>query len=221
MKSFLYRFPKASEYGRMIPKSRFFEHSFSNSRLKKLFTHEVERIQWSYKLSPETVNLPAADGVYEIQIISIIQRETELNTDILRAVDRTIPSKIIFINEFENKIRYSAAYKRKSEADKSRQVISDYIHTDWIEPGKIEAKDLPVALNLLGLYERLLFSIIPVEQKEGESLAELIERYDMIQKIGKEITAREKKMLGQKQFNRKVEINSELKQLQGKLEELL
>jgi hypothetical protein len=221
MKSFCYKFPSAAKYGRVIPKSKILENSSRSRKLRQLFIDEVEKIEWLYKLSVETINLPAADDVYEIQIISITQRKPKLNTDILLAVDKAIPSRIIFINGFEDKIRYSAAYKRKSEADKTKKVISGYFHTSWVEPGKIEERELPVALNLNGLYERLFLSIIPFVKKDEESLAGLIERCDMIQSLEKEVSALKKKMLLQKQFNRKVEINGELKMLQGKLEDLV
>ncbi|MFC1509800.1 DUF4391 domain-containing protein [Candidatus Omnitrophota bacterium] len=56
----------------MLPKNKIFEHASPTSAVKKLFVREVEKIIWSYKLSPETINLPAKVGILEIQIFTII-----------------------------------------------------------------------------------------------------------------------------------------------------
>ncbi len=53
-----FTFPQKAFLGRNIPKNRIYEHASPTKALKELFVREVDRITWSYKLSPETLNLP-------------------------------------------------------------------------------------------------------------------------------------------------------------------
>ena len=56
-------YPAKAEVGRVIPKTKFYEHAAVNSRLKDLFVKQVEQITWQYKLAAETINLLAKDDV--------------------------------------------------------------------------------------------------------------------------------------------------------------
>ena len=65
-----YAFPKAAAFGKVLAKSKIYEHAAPGSKVKGLFVKEVEKIIWAYKLSPATINLPAGSGVQEIQIFT-------------------------------------------------------------------------------------------------------------------------------------------------------
>jgi hypothetical protein len=77
----------------------------------------VEEIVWRYKLAPATLSLPASFGVKEIQVFSIALRTAELKEEVLRTLDRAIPSLPFFELRFQGKVRFGAAYKRLSEAN--------------------------------------------------------------------------------------------------------
>lgn len=89
----LYDWPRASAFGRVIPKNKIYEHVGATTALKDLFVREVDQIVWSHKLAPETINLPATKAVAEIQVFRIMQREKDLSFDALRAIDRAIRSR--------------------------------------------------------------------------------------------------------------------------------
>ncbi len=116
----LYNFPKAAAFGRMLAKNKIYNHATPSSKVKELFVKEVEKIIWSHKLSPATINLPASDGVQEIQVFSISLRTEELSQAILHTIDKAIPSPIFFELNYGSKTKYAASYKRPSEADKSQ-----------------------------------------------------------------------------------------------------
>jgi len=143
----LYDFPKAAAFGRIVAKTKIYEHASPNSRVKELFVREIEKITWAYKLSPATINLPAGEGVQELQIFVITLRTETLAHEVLRAIDKAIPSPILFQLNYNGKSRYVAAYKRISEADKSKWVISSYFETEWIADN-LEKTELPVVLNM-------------------------------------------------------------------------
>ena len=213
------RYPKQAAFGRTLPKNKIYEHSGANTRLKDLFVEQVEQIVWQYKLAPETINLPAKSGVPELQIFNIQLKTADLNLDVLRCIDGAVQFPIIFELSFEGRTQVVAAYKRPNESDGSRWVLSDYFATAWL-PSDIERAAMPLALDLGGLYERVLHRLIPTPVRPQESLADLVARVEQVAAKKREVEKVASKLAKEKQFNRKVEINALLRQLKNELEQL-
>lgn len=214
--SALIAYPKQAAFRRVLPKSKIYEHSGANTRLKELFVEQVEQIIWQYKLAPETLHLPARPGVPEIQIFSIQLKTPELHGDVLRCIDGAIHFPIVFELSFEGKTQVIAAYKRPNEADASRWVLSDYFASEWL-PTESERTAMPIALHLGGLYEQLLHRLIPLPARPQETLAELVPRVEQAQAKQREVDKASARLAKEKQFNRKVELNAQLRQLKNEL----
>ncbi|MBU2741556.1 DUF4391 domain-containing protein [Acidithiobacillus albertensis] len=212
-------YPKQAAFGRNLPKNKIYEHSGANTRLKDLFIEQVEQIVWQYKLAPETINLSAKPGVPELQIFSIQLKTAELNLDVLRCIDGAVQFPIIFELSFDGRTQVVAAYKRPNESDASRWVLSDYFATAW-SPSGIERAAMPLALDLGGLYEQVLHRLIPTPARPQESLTDLVARVELVAAKQREVEKAASKLAKEKQFNRKVEINANLRQLKNELEEL-
>lgn len=212
-------YPKQAAFGRILPKNKIYEHSGANTRLKDLFVEQVEQIVWQYKLAPETINLPARPEVPELQIFSIQLKTSELNLDVLRCIDGAVQFPILFELNFDGRTQVIAAYKRPSESDGSRWVLSDYFATAWL-PSGLERAAMPLALDLGGLYEQALHRLIPTPARPQESIADLVARVELVAAKQREVEKAASKLAKEKQFNRKVEINATLRQLKSELEEL-
>ena len=210
--STLIAYPKQTAVGRVLPKSKIYEHGGVNTRLKEMFVQQVEQIVWAFKLAPETLHLPERPGVAEIQVFSIQLKTPELHQDVLRSIDGAIPFPIVFELVFEGKTQVIAAYKRPNEADASRWVLSDYFASEWVSAG-CEHTAMPIALHLGGLYEQLLHRLIPLPVRPQETLAELVARVEQAQAKQREVDKVSARLTKEKQFNRKVEINAQLRQL--------
>jgi hypothetical protein len=217
--SALINYPNQASFGRVLPKNKIYEHSGANARLKALFVEQVEQIVWQYKLAPETVNLPAKPGVPEVQILRVVLKKQGVSFDVLKCIDGAVQFPIVFELEHEDKIKVIAAHKRPSDADASKWVVSDYFSTAWI-PANSKRSDMPVVLDLAGLYETLLQRLIPLATRAHESFTALVERLGCVRAKQCEIEKVRAKLAKEKQFNRKVEINSTLRQLNNELEEL-
>ena len=212
-------YPKQATFGRNLPKNKIYEYSSANTRLKDLFVEQVEQIVWQYKLAPETINLPAKYGVPEIQVFAIQLKTPELNLDVLRCIDGAVQFPIIFELSFDGQTQVIAAYKRPNESDASRWVLSDYFATAWL-PSDCERAAMPLALDLGGLYEQALHRLIPTPARPQESLADLVARVELVAAKQREVEKAASRLAKEKQFNRKVEINAHLRQLQTELQEL-
>jgi len=157
--------------------------------------------------------------VPEIQVFAIQLKTPELNLDVLRCIDGAVQFPIIFELSFDGQTQVIAAYKRPNESDASRWVLSDYFATAWL-PSDCERAAMPLALDLGGLYEQALHRLIPTPARPQESLADLVARVEQVAAKQREVEKAASRLAKEKQFNRKVEINAHLRQLQTELQEL-
>ncbi len=216
----LFDYPGQAAFGRIVAKNKIYDRVKSSRKIQDAFVSQVGKIIWQYKLAPKTTNLSETAKVKEIEIFELVSKTDSLDKNILRCIDKAIAHPIIFHLTYANKIKVIATYKRPSEADASKWVISDeYFETDWL-PADIERQKLPVVLNLSSLYEHILRELIPLQPRENESLESHIERMGQVIAKDKEVTKLETRMNKEKQFNRKVEMNADLRKLQDKVKRL-
>ncbi len=212
----LFAYPQAAKFGRVVPKNKIYEHADAKTALKERFVTEVDQITWAYKLAPETVNLGGSEAVPEIQVFQVKQRGDRLSEDVLRAMDRAIPFPILFELVSGAKRRTVAAFKRPNEGGKSKWVVSDYFWADW-QKGDSERESLPVALDLPGLYDKILTALMPVSPQHEEDIQARVDRVEAIRAKEKEVARIKTRLAKEKQFNRKVQINKTLRTAQQEL----
>jgi hypothetical protein len=215
----LFEYPRGAALGRVVPKARIYEHAGADSALRDLFVEQVDQIVWRFKLAPETLNLSATRSVPEIQVFEIALRAGMLDEDVLRAIDRAIPFPLIFELTHAGMRRASAAFKRPSEADNSRWVVSDYFAAEW-EVEDAPRQPLPVALNLGSLYDRMLSALMPAPAQADEDIQARVERMEAIRAKEREVERIRARLTREKQFNKRVAINAELRAARIELEQL-
>jgi hypothetical protein len=223
MTAAFFDYPKAAAFGRVVPKSRIYEHAGASTALRDLFVTQVDQIVWKYKLAPETTNLAATKAVSEIQVFGISMRSSKLDEDVLRAIDRAIPFPLIFELTWSGKRKAVAAFKRPSDADSTKWVVSGYFATDWA-PDDAARRPLPVALNLGGLYDALITALMPKPAAEaehaGEDIQARVARMEAIRAKTREVDRIKARLAREKQFNKRVAINAELRAARQELERL-
>lgn len=215
----IFAYPKQAEFNRVLPKSKIYEHGTPSRAVRDCFVSQVNQIIWKYKLAPETINLPARPGVPEIEIFSIDLKTADLNIEVLRCIDKAIPLPIFYNLNFDGRIKIIAAYKRPNDADSSRWVVGDYFESQWI-PSNSERSALPVALDMAGLYEHMLRRLMPFSARSNETIKDQVERLAQLRSKQTESTKLEAHLLKEKQFNRKVEINAQLRSINTDIEAL-
>lgn len=215
----LFAYPKQAEFNRVLPKSKIYEHARPSRSIKERFVAEVDQIVWKYKLAPETINLPARPGVPEIEIFAVSLRTGEISESVLRTIDKAIPYPIFFEVSHGERIKSIIAYKRPSDSDSAKWVIDAYFETSWL-PAENGREPLPVALDLFSLYEQILRRHIVLPAMPGESLKAQVERMNAIRAKQAECRKLEVRLQQEIQFNRKVELNRELRTLKNELDSL-
>src|SRR5690242_4951513 len=111
MSSALFAYPKQAAFQRVLPKNKIYEHASPSRAVRERFVAEIGQIVWQYKLSPETVNLPARSGVVEIEIFGIALKTEEISETVLRCIDKAIPLPIVYELTYNNRIKTTMAYK--------------------------------------------------------------------------------------------------------------
>lgn len=214
----MFQYPERTRKDRILPKNKVYGNAQSSNAVRQRFVTQVEQIIWRNLLVPETVNLPARDGIEGIQVFEIALKAGELKEDVLRSLDRAIPWRLFFELTFQGKARFAAAYKRPSDGSSGAPVVEDYYLTPW-QPAETPRLALPVALDLATLYEQMLFrhmeaSPLAITSRAGESVADAVERCKSIRSYEREIRRLEAALRRERQFNRKVEINARLRKAQ-------
>lgn len=215
----IFAYPKQAAFNRVLPKSKIYEHGSPTRAVRDAFVAQVNQIIWQYKLAPETINLPARPGVPEIEIFSLELKTPEVNEDVLRCIDKAIPLPIFYNLTFEGGVKTVAAYKRPSDADASRWVVDSYFSSPWL-PASGERSALPVVLDMAGLYEQMLRRLMPFPARSGETLKDHVERLSQLRSKQTEYAKLEARLHKEKQFNRKVELNSQLRTIKTGIETL-
>ena len=217
--SALFDFPPQAKVGRVLPKSKIYQHGRVSTALRERFVRQVEQITWQYKLAPETINLPARAGIEEIEVFDLALKTETVDEDVLRAIDRAIPLPIVFQLQHGQRTRMAAAYKRPSAAETGKWVIDGYFASAW-QPAAAERRALPIALDLHNLYDQLLRSLLPQAARPGESLPEQVERLTRLRILQNEYSKLEARLHREKQFNRKVALNAELRKIGANMDNL-
>ncbi len=218
MNAVLFDYPKKAFFGKTIPKSKFYEHGNVSSKLKDLFVKQVEQITWLYKLAPETINVQATKDVPEIQVFEIALKEDDLNEDILACIDKTVKFPIIFEIKSAVGVKTVCALKTRSIGDSWK--ISQYMQSSAC-PVDSARVPLDVGLNLNLVYEQMIRAVCDINPKAGESLEDLVERRAVIKSKAALIDVLNKKIQAEKQFNKKVELNSKLRNMANELKQLM
>jgi len=215
----LVQWPAAAKVDRLIPKGRFYAEASAGAALRQRFVDEVHRVRWAYKLGEESLHLVPGETVTEIQVFVIELKGSELDNSVLVSIDRSIPSQIIFELRRETgrgaEQAMTAAYKRSGGTTKT----ADYFRTAWI--GADEPRmPLPAALDMDRLYGQILGVLLPHPMRPSEQLSEAIERMSRIRSLGREVSALEKRVRAEPQFNRKVGLRDQLRTKQAELDDM-
>ncbi|HEX7260222.1 MAG TPA: DUF4391 domain-containing protein, partial [Luteolibacter sp.] len=216
----MFAYPPSTRFGKAVPKTRIHAAASSNKRIRELFTAQIAEILWLHKLSPETLHLPARHGIAEIQVFSLHLKSPQLDPAILRTLDKAIPFPLLVEIHHGESIRFAATYKRLSEADASKWVIEGSFLTDWFHTSSLILHPLPVSLDLAALHDQLIARHVPLPPRPGESLRDLVARHHALQSKQREAAQLEAKLAREKHFNRKVELNQQLRTLSAELSDL-
>lgn len=212
--------PESTAFDRRVPKQKLYENLSVPAALKRSVIAEIKTIWWRNKLATATVNLAQGSAVLEIEVFEIELATGELNEEVLRLMDCRIHYHLLFVLTFENRAQAWIGYKEAAASDNGAFKVRRYYHTDWMPR---DALHLRIdGLNMDAVYESFVRRIAgdKLQTDSGESLKESVERDEKKRQLEKQISALENKMRQEKQLNRQMEMNAELKRLRMECERI-
>lgn len=214
----MFGFPASTEFGKRIPKQKFYENIDITPALKRVFVEQIRLIYWRNKLATTTLSVALGEKVTEIEVFEVRLNNPQLDEAVLRQIDKEIPYHILFILTCEAKAQAWIGYKEAAASGGNAFKVSRYYHTEWVPENELQFH--VEGLSMDAVYENLVRQIAgeALQVKEaGESLQASVERDEKRRRLEKQITALESKIHREKQLNRRVEINVELKKLRKEL----
>ena len=212
---------KATEFNRRIPKAKFYENINITTSLKRLFVDQIKNIYWRNKIASTTTNLNEGKYVTEIEVFEINLISPQVDIELLKSIDSVIPYHILYILEYNGNYQAWIGYKESTNIEKKISKVERYYHTNWFEE-----KDLIVkleGLNLDDVYENLVRQVAGDKLQSAnstETLKQSVERDKEIETLQKQINTLKNKIRKEKQLNKQIEMNSELKKLRKVLEKI-
>ena len=214
--------PKSTEFNKRIPKQKFYENLWVTPAVRKAFAEQIKIIYWRNKLAATTLNLAPGEQVTEIEVLEIRLASPDLDEKVLRLIDSKIPYHILFLLEYHGKYQAWTAYKEAAGSGTNAFKVSNYYHTDWLPEDKLPLKI--EGLSIDKVYENFVRQIagdaLRSEEGKSESLKESVERDNRRQELEKQIAALQTKVHREKQLNKQVQLNTELKKRRKELEVL-
>ena len=212
--------PKSTEFNKRIPKQKFYDNLNVSPALKRSFIDQIKVIYWANKIAAATLNLAEGKNVTEIEVFEVRLNVPTLDEAVLKQIDREIPYHILFIMEYEDKYKAVIGYKEESSGNTAFKV-NCYYSTEWMN-----ADALPLKLEGLSVdsvYENFVRQIAGnalAASTSGETLKESVDRDEKRQALQTQIAKLQAKIKKEKQLNRQMQMNSELKELKEELNSL-
>ena len=211
--------PKTTEFNKRIPKQKFYENMDISPALKKVFVEQVRIIYWKNKIAASTTNLAAGTDVTELEVFEVRLSSPVLDDSLLRQIDKEIPYHILFLLEYQGKYQAWIGYKEAAASGNKAFKVNGYYHTEWLVEDELPLK--LEGLTVDAVYENFVRQIAGDKLKTeaaGESLKESVARDEQKQALQKQIATLRAKIRKEKQLNKQMQMNTELKKLKKELE---
>lgn len=205
----MFKLPETTKLNKIIPKNAF--DSFTNTKQKREFAESISRIIWFNKISVDTTNLQSKE-ILEIQIFSIEVKEKVKIKSILNIIDKAISYPIIFIIKHGKSVYLSTSPKHNNPKNEDLAVIDYTYSTDWFTENENEFQ-IELKNDVDWVYKTFCEQFNK-SKATVKDLKELVATQREVDSLNKEIEKVKLAIARSKQFNKKVELNMKLKELE-------
>ena len=213
-----------------IAKKNFYTYADMTSADKTLFTDNIAKITLTYQLHTKNTNItPYTDSEREYPMINVMEVALDKGEKLKRIAEiimRSIPYPMVLIFIFEEKYQVWTAHQRVNQNDETKNVLEDFVCTEWLD--NLDFIDISTMnmSNFYTLYSDIVDcisiynakSIVNITDMTGEKARAITSE---IQAIDDEITMLKAKMKKETQFNKRVELNIQIKKLEQKRNQIV
>jgi len=234
--------PPDARVDQRVPKKLLLEQGAPTAADKRQIQDGIEEMTWVAALKPTNVGVPAfRDEVreyLEIAVLTVALRPTAKLPRLIELIHRAIPYPLVLVTEHRDSVNLSLAHKRWSQGEAGRVVIEDLrqVPLNPDTPSAEEASFLASlavsrlpARDLFALYDGLLERLAALEAaritgafvppESPDRASAMRDGLDTHAQLQRDLAALRAKAEKEKQINRRVELNLEIKRLEAKLTE--
>ncbi len=237
----LLKLPDPCLVDKKIFKKMFYENFKFSSQDKKYFKDDIIQIQWLYSIKPENSNISEFVNEQfeykEVAFISIELRKlnsSKMSSRIPEIVHRSIPYGTLIILYDKESAIISASQKRISKTTKDEIVVEEIVSTEpiskdnhfkYLDGFSFSNFDLTNLMQFNLSILKMLVSILSI-QKIGQivsCISDPVEKkriIDRIENYENKIVSLKKELKNETQFNKKMEINVKIKNIETQVIEL-
>lgn len=209
------KFPQSTKVGKPVPKNAFYKHLEVNAKIKQHFVDDVVGINWLYKFAPSTLNVADGTKVHEIVIFSAGLKSKDCPDDVFLFIDQNMPRHVVFILEYEGKYKVLLNYKEWKEQQSGQFKIVKTFSTEWLSEEQIKLSIEGQTMD--AIYEVMAGQVSGFGTTKSEDTKRLVELETLITKGKREVEALQKKIRGERQLNRQMELNGEARTLKKQI----
>ncbi|WP_440997537.1 DUF4391 domain-containing protein [Arhodomonas sp. SL1] len=233
--------PEACHLGKRVYKKLFFDNAELSAADRRAFTDDVETVTWQYTIKPST--LPVS--VYqdderdypELAVVEAELRSPRRAQRLAELIHRAIPYPLLLVLVHNGRLAVSTAHKRASRAEHGATVAEALLLTRWLDaeaPEDVEAAFLEsLAVDKLprshlyalydGWHQRLLALAcarltgefhVPTRAEHQQARRD---RLTECHRLEGEIARLRAEIKQETRFNRQMELNTRIKQLEQQL----
>lgn len=214
----LLKFPQKTVVDRLIPKAQFVKVSSNPTALRTLLAEEFEQIRLLYILRPDTINVDEGNEVKEIDVFFFRCKEDHYSINPFCGIDDLIPRHTIYIIQYGDTTDLLIQHKRRSEIAgkvKWTREVSHVLRNVDLSSSPIHIE----GLNLDSVYFNFLSQMSGYYIQNSETVSEIKEYEEQLAKLNREVQALQKRVRNEKQFNRQIELNTNLREIKKKIYE--
>lgn len=233
--------PPDARVDQRVPKKLLMEQGAPTAADKRQIQDGIEDIYWIAALKPTNIGVPTfRDDVreyLEISVLTATLRTAAKATRLIELIHRAIPYPVVLLAAQGNTVTLSLAHKRRSQGQAGEVVIDDVRRTTPLNLDTPAAEEtlFLASLPISGLPNRDLFTLYQgwvdrvaaldavritgtfVPPESAERAASLREGLDEHARLQRDLAALRAQAKKEKQVNRLVELNLEIKRLEARV----
>ena len=229
--------PEACRLDKRLPKNQFYTLAKMNTAQQKSFASQVESITWTHTLKKSTINIPpfVSDTLeyIEVAFVHVKLHKKEGYKKVSEVIHR-IPYPVVLFMTYNNALCCSVAFKHINQADVSKLTIDEYLYTEWIElshPNDAQKSFLESLKsnrlsfeNFHSFYADIGSRIVALEaaglgaEFSTDDTSQKKPIIDKINKLKEQILSLRNTIKKESQFNTKVRLNMQVKELSAEIE---
>lgn len=199
----MYGLPQTTEVKKQIPKKAIFAKFDLKASQRDAFDVDVARMDIVAVVSTKT--LPAlGEGVEikEFYVLNVQLKRKDYNPKNIELLTKLIPQKLVFALLFEDEVQFAVYH-------------TELVKSEW--QNAEEAKLQIQGINVDAVWENIVVCIGYIILEGKNTVAEQLKKEKERQSLQKQIPVLMQKLAKEKQFNKQIEINTEIKTLRKQL----